>query len=263
MNSFTLSALENKRQKIHNVAVDITRFYINDGRLRNSFTYSENQLACYYIAEYKLGHLSFGESTSRLNDQLKILQERHFELMTGRMKIYALAQREKSNSSMKIILKQVGFVGGGLQVFGGYGICNASLGLACASIGVPMIVHGKENMWENAYYLVLRQNPSSAPLRESYRYIASLLGGNARHADIAYSAVDLTLSAGAAFKYGLKPDAWKLFRYIQEDYIIGWKTMSAAGLSTELVADSATGYSLYQIFNENEQALSEQTEINN
>lgn len=186
----------------------------------------------------------------QLQEQYQILYKRNVELMMGSAKIYAILERRKEqNSTLNIALKQVGFVGGGLQAIGGYGVCAASVGTACASLGTPLFLHGLENMWENGYYLALRNAPTEMPLREVYRQTAKLFGCDDRDGDIAYSIGDLVLSAGSMFKYELVPNAWRLFHYIRDDYILSWKTMGAAGISSEMVSDSATGFSLYQLIN--------------
>jgi hypothetical protein len=252
MSSFSLAALERKKEEINHLSYEISRLYLNDIRLSNDFNYSEGERANEYINSFKSGRMSFSDANDKLHAQYNNLSSRYLELMSGSAKIYAIIEREKDKRSVtNIILKQVGFVSGGLQAVGGYGICKVSVGSACAYLGAPLFLHGLENLWENGYYLALRKEPNDTPLRKAYRESAKLLGGNDNGGDIAYSVGDLSLSAGTVFKYGLREDAWKLFYYIKEDYIIGWKTMGAAGLTSELVGDSAVGFSLYKLINSN------------
>lgn len=251
MSSFVLSTLERKKEDIIRISIDLSFLYISDIKLRSSFINGETELATNYINEFKLGHLSFGEATSKLHEQYKILEERHFDLMANNAKLFALIKKEKDrNSVTNIVLAQVGFVSGGLQVIGGYGICEVSLGAACASLGGPLMAHGAENLWENAHYLVMREETAITPLKDAYIYAAEKLGQSEDSGKIAYSIGDITLSMGGGFRNALKPDAWKLFRYIKDDYIIGWKTMGTAGVTSEIVGDSASGYSIHKIVNE-------------
>jgi hypothetical protein len=250
MDGFSVTILEREKEKVSRMANDLAHSYLNNIRLINSFTVEERKLSDSYISDYKYGKLQFSDAMRKLQDQYSSLYKTYVDLKMGSAKLYAIAERRKEqNSVLNIVLKQVGFVSGGLQMIGGGGICVASVGLACGSLGVPLIAHGAENAWENGYYLALRKESSYIPLRQAYRETAKLLGGTEKHGDIAYSVGDLSLSAGTMFKYGLQPDAWKLFYYIKEDYIIGWKTMGAAGLTSELVGDSAVGLSLYQLMN--------------
>ncbi|CAI0690673.1 DUF4225 domain-containing protein [Serratia fonticola] len=254
MDSFSLVTLERKKEEINRQAKSVAFSYLSNIRIANSFIYDENQLAEFCIMQYRSGKTTYSDAMAQLQEQYDILYKRNVELMMGSAKIYAIAERRKEqNSTLNIILKQVGFVSGGIQAIGGYGICYASVGTACASLGTPLVLHGLENMWENGYFLALRSEPTDMPLREAYRQAAKLLGGDGRDGDIAYSIGDLALSAGSMFKAELVPNAWKLFYYIREDYIISWKTMGAAGIGSEIVGDSAVGFSLYQLINNSEQ----------
>ncbi|WP_145561872.1 DUF4225 domain-containing protein [Yersinia aldovae] len=261
MSSYSLNTLERKKEDIKRLAMNVAFLYINDVRLRSGFIYSENELASHYINEFKLGNLSYSDAITKLHEQYKVLNDRNFELISGQAKLFAIAERKKEQNSVKrIILSQVGFVSGGLQIVGGFGICYANLGAACGSLGVPLMAHGAENTWENGYYLLFRESPDSMLLRNAYRYAAVQLGGTERDGDIAYSTVDLTLSGVTLFRSVLKPDAWKLFHYIREDYIIGWKTLGVAGITSEFVGNSATGFSIYQIIDNNNENNSDENE---
>lgn len=201
-----------------------------------------------YLNDFKMSNITFSEASNALNEQYNTLNSVYFSLMSGSVKLYAIAKREKErNSRLTITLKQIGFVGGALQYMGGFGICEASLGAACSSLGLGLMSHGAENAWENGYYLVYRKEPNLTPLRNAYRYSATLLGGGETSGDIAYSVGDISLSLGSAFRLGLKPEAWRFFYYIREDYIIGWKAMGAAGLVGEAVGNSASGFTIHQL----------------
>ncbi|AJJ64773.1 DUF4225 domain-containing protein [Yersinia aldovae] len=260
MNSYSINTLERKKEDINRTAMNVAFLYINDIRLRSSFIRSEGELANVYINDFKLGRISYSDAIAKLHEQYKILNDRYFDLVSGKAKIYAIAKIKRENSVKKIILSQVGFVSGVLQTIGGYGICSVSLGAACASIGTPLVLHGLENASENIHYLLFREESSYIPLRDAYRYAAVKLGGTERDGDIAYSTVDLTLSGVTLFRSVLKPDAWKLFHYIREDYIIGWKTLGVAGITSEFVGNSATGFSIYQIIDNNNENNSDENE---
>jgi hypothetical protein len=248
MDGFSLTILEREKEKVSRMASDMAHLYLNNIRLINAFTVEERELSDSYISAFKYGKLQFSDAMRKLQDQYNSLYKTYIDLQMGTAKLYAIAERKKQqNSALNITLKQVGFVSGSLQIIGGYGICKASLGAACGFLGNPLMVHGAENTWENGYYLLYREDPTSMPLRSAYRQAAKALGGDVQDGDIAYSIGDLSLSAGSLFRSVLKTDTWKLFRYIRDDYIIGWRDMGAAGLISELVGDSAVGLSLYQL----------------
>ncbi|AWK44394.1 hypothetical protein A4R40_00035 [Photorhabdus laumondii subsp. laumondii] len=146
------------------------------------------------------------------------------------------------------MLKQIGFVGGGTQILAGYTVCKASLGLACASFGAPLMAHGYNNVVENGYYLLYRENINGG-VREGYRYVANKIGLSDKDADITYATVDLVLSGYGIFRKVLKPreKSWSLFRNINSDFIRGWREMGVVSLTTEGIVDVSTVLSIYQL----------------
>ncbi|UYW73947.1 DUF4225 domain-containing protein [Pseudocitrobacter faecalis] len=74
--------------------------------------------------------------------------------------------------------------------------------------------------------------------------------GDDKAGDIAFSTGDLLLSFGSVSSLTLKPDAWKLFRYIQEDYTRNWRTLGAVGGANELIGDAVSGFNIYQLVGE-------------
>lgn len=248
--SYSLDTLHRERDEIKRLANESAFLYLKDMGLVNRFIVEENEASEKHISDFKLGLISFSDAMSKLREQHNALLKSHMDLQMDRVKLFVIAERHREkNSLLTITLKRVGFVSGGLQIIGGGGICVASLGAACGSLGTPLLAHGIENMWENGYYLLYREDPESMPLRNAYRSAAAILGGDNSDGDIAYSVGDLSLSAASLFRSVLKPDSWKLFRYIKDDYIIGWKEMGGAGLISEMAGDSASGFSIYQLIN--------------
>ncbi|PWC17359.1 DUF4225 domain-containing protein [Brenneria corticis] len=183
-----------------------------------------------------------------LQREIDYLNEQDFQLTANIAKLYIIVQKEKKEQTQQIILKQVGFVGGGAQFFAGVGLCAGTLGAACAGYGVPMMVHGANNTYENGYYLVLREE-TSGTVRDAYRYTADKLGFNNNQADLVYGAIDLGMTGYGSFRKILLPreKSWKLFQQIKQDYILGWQEMSAVAISTDAVSSAVTAYSLYQV----------------
>ncbi|MBS9443166.1 DUF4225 domain-containing protein [Photorhabdus heterorhabditis] len=201
------------------------------------------------LGQVRIHCLSSNGAIEIIQFEIDHLKEQVFYLTANRVKQYAIIEREKEKSSYtNLILKQIGFVGGGTQILAGYTVCKASLGLACASFGAPLMAHGYNNVVENGYYLLYRENINGG-VREGYRYIANKIGLSDKDADIAYATVDLALSGYGAFREVLKPreKSWKLFRNIDNDFIRGWREMGTVSLTTEGIVDSSTILSIYQL----------------
>ncbi|WP_174784899.1 DUF4225 domain-containing protein [Erwinia amylovora] len=145
-------------------------------------------------------------------------------------------------------MKQAGFIGGGGQIFSGFGICGSSMGAACAAYGMPLIAHGINNVYENGYYLIFRKDKQGY-VRDGYRTVAKQLGYTSQQADTAYASVDIALSLYGLAKKSPKQDSWRLFNHINSDFIRGWQLMGKIPLTAELAGDGITAYGIYQLSN--------------
>ncbi len=108
-----------------------------------------------------------------------------------------------------------------------------------------MMVHGANNLYENGRNLLENRSDTQGPVRKVYQEGAKLLGGGALEGNMAYGTVDLGLSAYGVGRMVLKPDAWRLYKYINTDYIKSYKAMGSSALIFEGVSDSVTGRSMY------------------
>jgi len=115
-----------------------------------------------------------------------------------------------------------------------------------------MMAHGANNLYENSRNLLESRSDTQGPVRKLYHEGAKLLGGSASHGNMAYGTVDLGLSAYGVGRMVLKPDAWRLFRYIHADYIRSYKTMGSSALIFEGISDSVTGRSMYREYKDND-----------
>ena len=154
-------------------------------------------------------------------------------------------QRSLLNQSMEIGQKGIGVVAGALQMATGAGICYASVGTLCLFAGVPLMAHGANNVYEGGQNLMTGQSDASGPVRNAYQAAASALGHGEQEANIAYGAVDIGLSVYSAARHVLKPDAWRLFRYIPTDYIRAYRTMTPTTMSVEAYTDFQTIKQMY------------------
>ena len=156
------------------------------------------------------------------------------------------------SQSFEIAQKGVGAIAGAFQIATGAGICYGSAGTLCLLVGVPLIAHGANNLYENGRNLIKNRSDTRGPIRKVYQEGAELLGGGAFEGNMAYGIVDLGLSAYGVVRMALKPDAWRLFRYINTDYIRAYKTMGSSALAFEGVSDSVTGRSMYMEYKAND-----------
>jgi len=96
------------------------------------------------------------------------------------------------------------------------------------------------------------QNPAN-PVRDAYEDVAEFLGFDQRLGLLAYQVVDLTTSYYGIFKLTLKPEAWRLFKYLPTDHYRKVQVMSKPALAINgagaAVKGAGISMNLYQIQN--------------
>jgi hypothetical protein len=210
--------------KLGNQASTLGVKHIKDGTLRLQF----NREVSYY-AKSIVDDVSKGEKTPEQG--LQDLKNEHSSLL---------------NQSWEVTKKGAGAIAGAMQVITGGGICYASLGTLCLVAGVPLMAHGANNIYENGRNLLEDRTDAEGPVRKGYQALAQSLGHEEREGNLAYSSVDLGLSAYGLSRYILKPDAWRLFRYIRTDYMRSYKGMGVSAWGLEIHTDFQTGKQIYQ-----------------
>lgn len=155
-------------------------------------------------------------------------------------------QNSLLSQSLEVAQKGVGVIAGAFQFAAGAGICYGSAGTLCIFPGSLMMVHGANNMYENGCNLLENRSDTQGPVRKVYQEGAKLFGGGAFEGNMVYGAADLGLSAYGVGRMVLKPDAWRLFRYIRTDYVRAYKATSNSALSFEVLSDGITINSMHQ-----------------
>lgn len=115
----------------------------------------------------------------------------------------------------------------------------------CAFLGTPLMVHGSNNLYENAMNLYSARSDVQGPVRKAYKGAAKQLGYSEAGGNMAYLVGDLALSGAGVMQPVLKPDAWRLFRFIRTDRERAFKQMSRETLVLEIGVDAITAEQLY------------------
>ena len=159
-------------------------------------------------------------------------------------------QESLINQSLEVGRKGIGVIAGALQFATGAGICYASVGTLCLLAGIPIMAHGANNIYENGRNLMNDVSDTAGPVRSAYRAAATSFGYGEREGDLAYGGTDIGMSMYSLGRRVIKPDAWRLFRYIRSDKDRAYKTMGAAPLGLEAYTDYETGRQIYKRLNE-------------
>ncbi|WP_321145266.1 DUF4225 domain-containing protein [Pseudomonas extremaustralis] len=142
-------------------------------------------------------------------------------------------------------LRGASVISGALQFAAGAGICYASVGTLCLIAGAPMMLNGANNIYESGRNLFENRSDTVGPLRSGYRAVSGMLGKGHCEADVAYGMVDLGSSAYGVGRMVLKPDAWRLFRYVNTDYIRAYQQASRGGFFFDRLMDGMTAKEMY------------------
>ncbi|EPE9057827.1 DUF4225 domain-containing protein [Klebsiella aerogenes] len=75
------------------------------------------------------------------------------------------------------------------------------------------------------------------------------LGYGNKQGDLAYGAVDLSLTAYGSFRQTLLPreKSWSLFRHVKADHIRGWQEAGRIPLSLDGLSSVGTVWQLYEL----------------
>lgn len=172
------------------------------------------------------------------------VQERRLSAEEGLREIKA-EQRSLLNQSSRIIHQALGFIGGAGQVISGTGICYGSAGALCPILGLPLIAHGGNNLYENARNFYEDRDDIEGPVRKGYQLAARKIGYGVKEGNIAYLGADVSMSVYSMSRLVLKPDSWRLFRYLKADHERAHLQMSKFTLGVEIGTSSLTGAQLY------------------
>ncbi|WP_226569291.1 DUF4225 domain-containing protein [Mangrovibacter yixingensis] len=204
-----------------------------------------------YCMSYRYGIAEIDRHMDGLKKQSDMLASTETEM-------YAVIKKERRKGRIALVLAEVGFVSGLTQMVGGGVLCVKSRGAACAKYGMPNIIQGANNIYENGYYIIFMKN-TTGTVRDVYHYVANKLGVSNDAADQIYGVVDIALTTGNYTKLTLlaREKSWRLFRHVRSDFIRGWQGIGAVGFSIDALGVVGTGYQIYQIEMENKPLVSE------
>ncbi|MBX8490252.1 DUF4225 domain-containing protein [Pseudomonas cichorii] len=198
-------------------ACTISARHIKDGTLRIKF----NREVAYYAREI-VRDVEQGRKSAE--DGLKALKEEQSSL---------------SKQSLTIAQQSIGLVAGGLQITGGAAMCWGTLGLGCG-LGAMMAAHGANNVYENGRNLWEGRSDTQGYVRRTYQGISRFFGGSEFEGNLAYGGADLLMSGYGAVRLVLKKDSWRLFKYINADYIRAYEATSRRAFLFDRVSDGVT-----------------------
>lgn len=192
--------------------------------------------------------MSYRYGIDEINRRIEELKKQNNLLISQEVEMYAIIEKKKEEKLNTLVLAEVGFLSGLAQVVGGGLVCARTRGSACAKYGIPNIIQGANNVYENGYYVIFMKN-TTGTLRDAYHYVAHKLGVSNDTADLVYGAVDLGLTTGNYTKLVMlsREKSWSLFRHIRSDFIRGWQEAGKLTMGMDVIGSIANLYQMYKI----------------
>ena len=184
------------------------------------------------------------ECIKNIKKEREHISEQDRNLRMGESKIYASVKLKEKNGVWEYILIGVGVAGALGQIVAGVGVLfTGSVTIAGGVFGATLIIHGVNGLLEN-YQSSIGNRSYKGPVRDVYEKTAATFGQDRKYGSIAYGGVDLMLSGAGLLRNIKHPDSRRLFHYLNNDYIRGYKNMSKTGLTLEIINDSITAKSM-------------------
>jgi hypothetical protein len=217
-NSCDYWAVSKAAGNLTNQACTLGARHINDGTLRLQFNREVSYYARGIVNDVAQGRKSAEQGLKEIkNEQSSLLSQ-----------------------SKEVAQKGVGVIAGALQIVTGASICYGSAGTLCLLAGTPLMLHGTNNVYENGRNLWEGRSDVQGPVRKGYQEIAKVVGHGDAEGNMMYGAGELVMSAYGVTRLVLRPDSWRLFRFVRADYVRAYKNTPIPVLVLDRTADAIT-----------------------
>ncbi|MFB9086225.1 DUF4225 domain-containing protein [Erwinia tracheiphila] len=188
---------------------------------------------------------------SKKENEYLTIQDRM--LRAGTAAVHASVQLVKNGDFWGYVINGVGVVLSGMQVIAGVSVIGASLATGTiigSAFGGMLVLHGLNGFQESVENLVYGKTDSVGLLKQGYVATAEFLGFDQRVGQLAYSSMDLALSVYGIVRLVQKPEAWRLYYFLNTDYVRGIKEMSRKELFIEVYNDASAIKSISDTYKE-------------
>ncbi|WLI78488.1 DUF4225 domain-containing protein [Kosakonia sp. H02] len=117
--------------------------------------------------------------------------------------------------------------------------------------GATLIFHGTSNLLENVDKLSGAANPINIA-QDAYMGAAEFLGFERKTGMLAYQGMNLVTSVYGIFRPMLKPESWRLYDWLSNDFYRKVSTMTRPALAIEVGKSGQKLYTMGKTYNTNE-----------
>ncbi|EEQ05818.1 hypothetical protein yberc0001_36030 [Yersinia bercovieri ATCC 43970] len=150
-------------------------------------------------------------------------------------RVYISAKIEEHDKVVGYVIDGIAVILGGMQLVAGLGIIAGSIAtgnVVGTIVGVHLILNGASSSIAAIERLKGNENATDF-MQDAYMGTAEFFGFERKTGMLAYYTADLTTSFYGVIKLSLKPDAWRLYKYIPSDYYRKINSMSKPALAIQ------------------------------
>ncbi|KHS89860.1 DUF4225 domain-containing protein [Pectobacterium brasiliense] len=170
---------------------------------------------------------------NNIKEECANIEKQGTMLSLEKAKVFITINMEKREKEIGYTINAIGVMVGGAQFVSGFGILAGATTYIGRFIGAHIAFTGASSSIESFFHLIGDDNEIGF-MKSGYIRTAEFLGFDKKSGLLAYHSVDLVTSFYGIVKLTLKPDAWRLFRYIPSDYYRKINTMSRASLMLKM-----------------------------
>lgn len=252
----TMASLE--ANHLVNVATSLSQFHLKDALVRLKFQdevreFSRSQLQTIRTAT---SDDKCQECIQNLKQETQNLKTQDRMLRTGEAVVSSSVQFYHDHEKViGYVIDGIGVVLSGMQIVAGVGLIVGSVttgNVIGVVAGSALVMNGVGSGIESIGKLSGVPHPSN-PVRDKYEDAADFLGFDKRLGLLTYQVVDLTTSYYGLFKLTLKPEAWRLYKYLPTDHYRKVQLLSKPALALKglgaIHKGTGIGMNLYQMKN--------------
>lgn len=175
-----------------------------------------------------------------LKEERGFIYQQDNDLGMHRAQVVVSAELVNKLDTWGYIINGVSVVLSGFQIAAGMGMIAASMTHANfigISTGALLILHGINGGIEGLFNIVKNRSDTIGPVKKTYVQVANFMGYSDSVGLIAYSTMDISLSFYGLARHVIKPDSFRIYRYLPSDFVRNYKTMSNNALMLEAVGD--------------------------
>jgi hypothetical protein len=225
-------------QNLLRTARSISRLVLRDGLVRARF---ENEIKDFISAQMQIiksakTQTDCKAAVDNLNQECRNLIEQDQMLRAKKVKTVVEIEIKKDGDMWGYVIQGVYIVFSGLTAIGGFTLTASSVmsgNIVGVIGGATIFLHGINGVEESLKNLINHNDNTMGFLQKRYIATAEFLGFDKKAGMMAYNLVGIGLSGYGMARLVLKPDTWRLFRYIPSDYVRNIKTMGYGSLAIE------------------------------